>query len=269
MKDETKTGFVNRVMGLSFKSIQGKYSFCDDVNKKVLFSLDLKDCDNDIILSPEWSRNNCSHSMGHVEKIQKEGYQLFVFKVKTETKDGKTIPLWFDKELEERKLAGGVEGVYRAVPIDYDLIDDDIEASIRSNPNLTDTEKDQIGKARRGQGRFRQAVAKIEPCCRITGIAEIQHLRASHIKPWRDASNTERLDGNNGLMLTPHIDHLFDHGYISFTDDGMILQSATLSDEVGQAFGVMKLQSTGGFNHTQKTYLEYHRENILRKPCVG
>jgi hypothetical protein len=48
-------------------------------------------------------------------------------------------------------------------------------------------------------------------------VNEPRHLKASHIKPWRDATDAERLDGSNGLLLSPHIDHLFDEGYITFS----------------------------------------------------
>jgi hypothetical protein len=30
-------------------------------------------------------------------------------------------------------------------------------------------------------------------------------------------ADTARLDGTNGLLLSPHIDHLFDEGYITFS----------------------------------------------------
>jgi hypothetical protein len=46
--------------------------------------------------------------------------------------------------------------------------------------------------------------------CRITGVDRVEHLRASHCKPWRDSSDSERLDGENGLLLTPAIDRVLD-----------------------------------------------------------
>jgi predicted restriction endonuclease len=52
-----------------------------------------------------------------------------------------------------------------------------------------------------------------------------EHLRASHCKPWRDSSNEERLDGENGLLLRPNADHLFDRGFIGFEDNGDVLVS--------------------------------------------
>src|SRR5579859_882632 len=69
-----------------------------------------------------------------------------------------------------------------------------------------------IVNARRGQGLFKQRVMAIERRCRVTLVENPLHLVASHCKPWRDATNEERLDGENGLLLTPFIDHLFDRG---------------------------------------------------------
>ncbi|WP_458527259.1 HNH endonuclease [Onishia taeanensis] len=141
--------------------------------------------------------------------------------------------------------------------------DDDIERHIRNRTDLEATEKEQLVLSRRGQGRFRRALESIEPRCRITGLADKRHLKASHIKPWRDSSNSERLDGNNGLLLTPHIDHLFDQGYISFSDKGEILLSASLSQDAAQTFGVRASQATGSFTVEQQAYLAHHREKVF------
>ena len=72
------------------------------------------------------------------------------------------------------------------------------------------TERDALTKARLGQGLFRHRVAEREPACRVTGLKRQEFLVASHIKPWRDCDNSERLDGANGLLLSPHVDKLFD-----------------------------------------------------------
>ena len=103
----------------------------------------------------------------------------------------------------------------------------------------------------------------IEPYCRVTRLKEMEHLRASHIKPWREASDEERLDGNNGLLLAPHIDHLFDRGYISFSDEGDVLLSASLSKEAATALGVAEVDTVGSFNAKQRVYLAYHREKVF------
>ena len=79
------------------------------------------------------------------------------------------------------------------------------------------TFRDQLARARRGQGVFRANVLLRESACRVTRVDEPRHLKASHIKPWRDATDAERLDGSNGFLLSPHVDHLFDEGYITFS----------------------------------------------------
>ena len=83
---------------------------------------------------------------------------------------------------------------------------------IRFSPDMGPTFKEQLIKARRGQGVFRSNVLLTEETCRVTRVGDPKHLRASHIKPWKVANDAERLSGFNGLLLSPHIDHLFDKG---------------------------------------------------------
>ena len=66
------------------------------------------------------------------------------------------------------------------------------------------TFREQLVRARRGQGVFRANVLLREDACRVTRVDEPRHLKASHIKPWRDATDAERLDGANGLLLSLH-----------------------------------------------------------------
>jgi putative restriction endonuclease len=136
---------------------------------------------------------------------------------------------------------------------------------LNTDSELPPTEKEQIGKARVGQGQFRRAVSEVESSCRVTGLSELQHLRASHIKPWRDSNNKERLDRNNGLMLAVHIDHLFDKGFITFSGDGELIISRHLSSECKDSFNLSNAQSTGQpFSSAQCAYLEFHREQIFQ-----
>jgi hypothetical protein len=82
------------------------------------------------------------------------------------------------------------------------------ESRVREDASLPETSRTAIIQARRGQGLFRESVRNIERACRITRVDRAVHLVASHIQPWRDSNNEERLDGENGLLLTPTIDHL-------------------------------------------------------------
>jgi putative restriction endonuclease len=140
---------------------------------------------------------------------------------------------------------------------------EDIESKIQSDNTIPETEKHQLVKSRIGQGLFRSRVESIEKACRLTGVTQKNHLIASHIKPWAISNNSERLDGNNGLLLAPHVDHLFDKGYISFEDSGDIIVSPRLDYSVMTSWGLL-LKNAGLFSHSQSIYLAYHRENILK-----
>lgn len=114
--------------------------------------------------------------------------------------------------------------------------------------SLTETVKEQVVKARRGQGAFRKAVMAREKSCRVTGLANPDLLIASHIKPWRDCETAdERLSGANGLMLSPNADRLFDQHLITFTDDGALIISSILSEDDCEKLGLAKWKkaSTG------------------------
>ena len=98
-----------------------------------------------------------------------------------------------------------------------------------------------------------------------------EHLRASHCKPWRDCeSHGERLDPNNGLMLTPSIDHLFDRGFISFESDGRLLVSPVAHEESLVKMGVRVGDpvNVGRFRNEQRPYLEYHRDLVFLRASV-
>src|ERR1700693_4214923 len=106
---------------------------------------------------------------------------------------------------------------------------------------------------------------RIERACRITGVTREEHLRESHCKPWRDSSNEERLDGENGLLLTPNADHLFDRGFIGFDDNGDVLISPVAHVDSLERLGLdpRHTRNVGGFSEGQRQYLEFHRESVL------
>jgi hypothetical protein len=139
-----------------------------------------------------------------------------------------------------------------------------LESQILNRLDLSETDKQVLIKTRRGQGLFRDRVAALAGNCRVTLVSDLDHLNASHIKPWRDSSNEERLSENNGLMLAPHIDHLFDRGYISFTDDGELLVSSKCSAEILEAWGVSAAHNAGPFRALQRPFLAYHREHCFK-----
>ena len=102
-----------------------------------------------------------------------------------------------------------------------------------------ETERQAVIAARRGQGQFRADLLRFWGVCAVTGCANQVLLRASHIQPWRDSSNRERRDSENGLLLAAHLDAAFDRGLISFADDGKILMHPhRLLDDDAKALGI-------------------------------
>jgi hypothetical protein len=142
----------------------------------------------------------------------------------------------------------------------------EIQKHFLEDNSITETERKALVSSRVGQGKFREKVSEIEKKCRVTGVKNPAHLIASHIKPWRFSTNQERLDGHNGLLLAPHIDHLFDRGFISFSDEGEILISPQSDLEALSALGIdhTKNVSVGTFTSQQQSYLGYHRNNIFK-----
>jgi putative restriction endonuclease len=106
---------------------------------------------------------------------------------------------------------------------------------------------------------------QIERRCRITGVDNPIHLVASHCKPWRDSTNEERLNGENGLLLTPSIDHLFDRGFIGFEDSGGLVISPVAHLPSLQRMGIETrgAVNVGAFTEGQRRYLDFHRNSVL------
>lgn len=125
------------------------------------------------------------------------------------------------------------------------------------------TEKEAMTKARLGQGQFRRDLEKIEPVCRVTGLENKEFLIASHIKSWKESNNHERLDGSNGLLLSPHIDKLFDRNWISFTKDGNLIWKSEKAKIALEKWGIKECKILKPLSKKQEFYMNYHR-NLLR-----
>lgn len=100
-------------------------------------------------------------------------------------------------------------------------------------------------EARIGQQRFRENLLQYWEGCSVTGCSFQEALLASHIVPWSKASNKERLDTYNGLLLTPNLDRLFDSYLISFNQSGEILISKSINSKTMLQLGItpaMKLR---------------------------
>ncbi|EGV29940.1 hypothetical protein ThidrDRAFT_3060 [Thiorhodococcus drewsii AZ1] len=133
---------------------------------------------------------------------------------------------------------------------------------IARDKTIPQTTRATLTQARIGQGQFRMdLITQWNGRCAVTGCDLVQLLRASHIKPWRSCNNKQRLDPNNGLLLIPNLDVLFDLGLISFDDIGNMLVSKTLSTSQQALLGIpaplMKKP-----NMQLIRYLRFHRQNV-------
>ena len=153
-----------------------------------------------------------------------------------------------------------------------------IEELTLDNPRIEDvliitrkkiktTTKVNLVNARVGQGQFRSEVLELwDNRCSVTRSETGDAIRASHIKPWRDSTDRERLDPYNGLPLVASLDALFDAGLISFASSGSLIVSSKLSESEQQIFGINSSCSlTKPPPQKTKRYLEYHRDCVFKK----
>lgn len=172
-----------------------------------------------------------------------------------------------------RETAETLAAAYRVSPAPEPTLEERErreEGRILQAAELPETERQALVQARRGQGLFRANVRLVEKACRVTRVDRLEHLIASHIRPWRDSSNADRLSGENGLLLTPTIDHLFDKGFISFEDRGQMIVSPIAHRESLRKMGIDPNAATnvGTFSTEQRRFLEYHRENVFRAAAI-
>jgi predicted restriction endonuclease len=139
---------------------------------------------------------------------------------------------------------------------------DDIDPFLISNDTVTRTEIE----TRLGQGSYRKKLIEIWGECAVTQLGRVDLLLASHIKPWRDSNDYERVDPFNGLLLNPQLDKLFDKGYITFTDEGEIVISDLMTSDELMAIGVKKTMRLYKVEPKTLIYLAYHRKNVFIQP---
>ena len=141
-------------------------------------------------------------------------------------------------------------------------IEEGQELEIQNRTDIDTTEKYQLVRSRVGQGQYRKNLERHEVGCRISGITDGRFLTASHIKPWAQSTDFEKLDGNNGLLLSPHIDRLFDRGYISFEDSGRLMISHLVPSDVIVAWNLTKPAVQRPLSQKQSVYMSFHRNEV-------
>lgn len=137
------------------------------------------------------------------------------------------------------------------------------------------TEAERLVVQRVGQDLFRDGLLEYwDGRCAVTGLAVPALLRASHIKRWADcASDAERLDVFNGLLLAPHLDAAFDGGFITVADDSTVVVASSLDDEARRLLGLERSLRVRAIADEHRVYLAWHREYLFDKaaamPVIG
>jgi putative restriction endonuclease len=143
-----------------------------------------------------------------------------------------------------------------------DSLSQDIEAIWATSAGVTT--KKALTDARIGQGKFRTQVLRLwdGQCC-VSGSQTLDVVRASHIKPWRECTDNERLDPHNGIPLSATFDCLFDVGLITFDGVGGVLIAKTLRKTERALLGVDRLKLKRAPSKRTAEYLQYHRSDIF------
>jgi HNH endonuclease len=156
------------------------------------------------------------------------------------------------------ELHAALDRVYRLAMSLPEAPLDRFKAKTVNLPRATEAERMVIQRI--GQDVFRDALMEYwGGCCPMTGITEGGLLRASHIVPWADCTDAQRLDVHNGLLLSALWDAAFDRGLISFSDDGTVLASAQLSETARKALGIAIAPPLTGLRDAHRANLALHR----------
>lgn len=166
---------------------------------------------------------------------------------------------WLNRDIETVIDTAEQEDVLKAqLDNSVDEIDKEIETK-----QLQGEEREALIKVRVNQSAFRKLLMRRYTHCCLCDVDDESLLVASHIKPWAKSSHEEKVDVNNGLLLCPNHDKLFDRGYISFDNGGHIVISDELSKNCAISMNIKNDMQIELSNDNIK-YMEYHRNNVLK-----
>jgi predicted restriction endonuclease len=128
----------------------------------------------------------------------------------------------------------------------------------------TVTERSGLVTSRVGQGAYRKRIIhRWEYKCAVTNFNKLDILIASHIVPWSKATDHERLDVNNGLLLSPTYDALFDKHLITFDNKGKIQLSDKIENSAYQKIGVTGREQIHDLSMYNVQYLDRHNQIFI------
>jgi len=155
---------------------------------------------------------------------------------------------------------------YRSDIVTYESPIEAKEEKKITESNISEKKKETLIQARKGQGLYRSKLLEECPFCPISMINDERLLIASHIKPWVDSDDREKVDPKNGFALCPNYDAMFDKGYMTFESDKTIVVSPWISPMNQKRLGIytgMKVPKLPLDDEREK-YLVYHRSKVYK-----
>lgn len=283
------------------KGLQGGLLYCDNRKTTILFvTLDKKQKEkqhhyNDYFDGDyfEWdSQNQQNFDSPRIQAMFKSEVDVHLMARVVGKKKGKTQPFIYCGELEyysyEKSSKNPVHITFKCIDFKYEHSNEELNELYNWKPGdagrlttfkndykktITEkrrrtykepetTERKGLVTSRVGQGYYReQVLEKWNYKCAVTECNIPKILIASHIVPWRDATKIERLDPENGILLSPNYDALFDKNLISFSDDGSIIISKNINLEDLGNLGINR-DAKIEVNEEMKPFLQRHRNKL-------
>jgi len=280
--------FHTNILGTNLRNARWSWGSYDPITNRVFLRVwedEIRRVGNTervLILRDEPRRASSGYQerRSHIELIRKgaSGYGILCKAVSPRATEVRKIKSFNDSELLQldkitRESGGIYARIIGRIPVKEIIrqrtsqcsIIEDI-GEVLKEKEIDTTKKAALISARVGQGMFRSQVLELwNNRCSVTLSTTLDVIRASHIKPWRDSTDEERLDPYNGLPLVASLDALFDAGLISFKSSGALIVSSLLCDGERKIFGVNAQRLAKAPNKRTAQYLTYHREHIFRK----
>jgi hypothetical protein len=180
---------------------------------------------------------------------------------------------YFETHDSSRSLRIGIKFFFKRKGAYVNTASEQMNISLAQEDDLSskyvypnETERKGLVTSRVGQGAYRKRIIhRWEYKCAVTGFDKLNVLIASHILPWAKADDNQRLDINNGILLSPTYDALFDKNLISFENNGKIILSQAIEVEAYHKIGVTGAERITNLSKYNYEYLDIHRNELFRK----
>ena len=170
------------------------------------------------------------------------------------------------------ELRSGIKFFFKRVGETKYLIPEELKMTrVAAEPNEAysgpkepnSTERSGLITSRVGQGAYRKSILhRWSYRCAATGYNDTRILIASHIQSWKNSSDTQRLDVDNGILLSPDFDALFDKHLISFEPSGKIILGSELKKIALGSLGITGKEKINNLTEGNKYYLNLHNQHI-------